>query len=92
MHIARHPEERVGYVGVRDSATFVEFGNQQLSQPGRKAKLESRLFLNLSPEKVSNRKAMIGKVGTLTGIQSNYHYFCQPDGKVSYAHYLKKIL
>ena len=79
MHVARHP---VGHVGVKDSQTFTDFGNQQMSVPGQKSKLKSRTFINLQPESVLSRKSEIGKVITLAGIKSKFHYVCQPDGKV----------
>ena len=83
MHVVRHPEDAVGHVGVKDSMTFAEFGNQQMSMPGPRSKLKSRTFLDLKPEHVLARKAEISKVTTLTGIRSKYNYVCHPDGKMS---------
>ena len=85
MHVVRHPECAVGHVGVKDSATFMELGNQQMSTPGQRSKLKSRTFLDLKPKRVLARKAEVDKVATLAGIKSKYQYVCQPDGKVSLA-------
>ena len=82
MHLARHPEEQVGHIGVKDSKTFQEFGTQQMSSPGEKAKLNSRVFLDLKAEEMLERKATVGQVKTLSGIQSKFFYVCLPDGKV----------
>ena len=82
MHLARHPEEQVGHTGVKDSKTFQEFGTQQMSSPGEKAKLNSRVFLDLKAEEMLERKATVGQVKTLSGIQSKFFYVCLPDGKV----------
>ena len=82
MHLARHPEEQVGHIGVKDSRTFQQFGTQQMSTPGQKAKLDSREFIDLKPEEMKERKATVGQVKTLTGIQSKFFYVCLPDGKV----------
>ena len=80
----RHPEEQVGHIGVKDSATFQQFGQQQMSKPGEKAQLETREFLNLLPEEVKERKASLGQVKTLNGIKSKFYYLCFPDGKVCF--------
>ena len=82
MHLARNPEEQVGHIGVKDSKTFQEFGTQQMSSPGEKAKLNSRVFLDLKAEEMLERKATVGQVKTLSGIQSKFFYVCLPDGKV----------
>ena len=83
MHLARHPEDQIGYVGIVDSPSFVKFGNQQMAKPCKKAKLVSREFIDLKPEEVKERKQRIGtKVRTLSGIKSKYKYVCHPDGKV----------
>ena len=84
MHLARHPEDQIGYVGVIDSSSFVKFGNQQMAKPCKRAKLVSREFIDLKPEEVKERKQKIGaKMRTLSGIKSKYEYVCHPDGKVS---------
>ena len=82
MHVVRHSEDSATYVDVKDSASFVEWGNHQMAVPGTKSKLESRTFLDMKAEQVEARKAEIGKVCTLPGIKSKYQYVCQPDGKV----------
>ena len=82
MHLVKHPEEHVGYVGVRDSKTFQEFGEQQMSSPGPRAKLNKRVFIDMKPEEVKERKAKVEKVKTLHGIKSRFQYICLPDGKV----------
>lgn len=87
MHIKRHPEEQLGHIGVHDSESFQRFGAQQLSTPGRKAKLEKRIFIDLKPEEVLQRKRDVGEVGTLPGIKSRYEYICQPDGQVYEGNY-----
>ena len=67
MHLARHPEDQIGYVGIVDSPSFVKFGNQQMAKPCKKAKLVSREFIDLKPEEVKERKRRIGtKVRTLS--------------------------
>ena len=55
-----------------------------MSQPGKRAKLESRTFIDLDPQEVLQRKAEVMKVRTLSGIMSKYHYVCQPDGEVGH--------
>ena len=83
MHLDRHPEDQIGYVGIVDSPSFVKFGNQQMAKPCKKAKLVSREFIDLKPEEVKERKRRIGtKVRTLSGIKSKYEYVCHPDEKV----------
>ena len=84
MHLARHPEDHIGYVGVIDSSSFVKFGNQQMAKPCKRAKLVSWDFLDLKLEEVKERKQRIGaKMTTLSGIKSNFEYVSHPDGKVS---------
>ena len=92
MHVVRHPEDAVGHIGVKDSATFTKFGNQQMSIPGQISKLKSRTFLDLKPERVLARKAEVGKVTTLAGIKSKYQYVCSPDGQVSLTIYVLDVL
>jgi hypothetical protein len=75
-------EEQVGFIRVRDSNTFHQFGMQQMSQPGPRAKLDRREFLDMKPQEVLTRKKEVGKVGTLHGIKSKFHYICLPNGKV----------
>ena len=82
MHLKRHPEDQIGYVGVKDSESFAQFGSQQMSMPGSRSKLEKREFINMKPEEVVERKEEVGKVGTLSGIMSKYEYICEPSGKV----------
>ena len=69
MHLVRHPEEQVGYVGVLDSASFTKFGNQQMSKPSDRSRLVSREFIEIKPNVVN-------------GIKSKYEYVCCPNGKV----------
>ena len=92
MHVVRHPEDAVGHIGVKDSATFTKFGNQQMSIPGQISKLKSRTFLDLKPERVLARKAEVGKVTTLAWIKSKYQYVCSPDGQVSLTIYVLDVL
>ena len=83
MHLIRHPEEQVGFVGVLDSASFTKFGNQQMSKPSDRSRLVSREFIEIKPNVVKERKEMLGeKVHTLNGIKSKYEYVCCPNGKV----------
>ena len=84
VHLKRHPEEEPGYICVKDSASFQAFGEQQMSTPGVRAKLQSRHFINMLPEKILSRKESVGNVGTLKGIKRKYQYICLPDGKVSF--------
>ena len=84
MHLKRHPEEEPGYICVKDSASFQAFGEQQMSTPGVRAKLQSRHFINMLPEEILSRKESVGNVGTLKGIKRKYQYICLPDGKVSF--------
>ena len=75
--------EAKNYVCVKDSSSFVEFGNQQMSVP--RSKIKSRKFLDLKAETVQTRKAEVGKVNlTLSGITFKYQYVCQPDGLVRF--------
>ena len=82
LHLVRHPEDEPGHITVHNSETFQQFGEQQLSQPGSKSKLSSRTFIDMKPEEVKERKEKVGKVKTLAGIMSKYHYVCFPDRKV----------
>ena len=74
MHIRRHPEEQVGYIGVLDSKTFQNFGQQQMSKPGDRAKLNTREFTDMRPEEVISKKNATLGVGTLHGIKSKFQY------------------
>ena len=77
--------EAKNYICVKDSSSFVEFGNQQMSVPRSKSKIKSRKFLDLKAETVQTRKAEVGKVNlTLSGITFKYQYVCQPDGLVRF--------
>ena len=83
LHTKRHSEESKDHIRVKDSASFVEFGNQQMSVPRSKSKLKSRTFLDLKAATVQARKAKVGKVDLcLNGITFKYQYVCQPDGMV----------
>ena len=83
MHLKRHPEEHADYIEVKDSDTFMRFGQQQMSQPGPRALLNNRVFINLLPEEILQRKQEVSEVRKLSGIKSKYEYICLPDGKVS---------
>ena len=75
--------EAKNYICVKDSSSFVEFGNQQMSVPYSKSKIKSHKFLDLKAETVQAQKEEVGKVNlTLSGITSKYQYVCQPDGLV----------
>ena len=82
MHLKRHPEEQDGHIEVKDSDSFMKFGQQQMSQPGPWALLNSRVFMNLLPEEALQRKQEAHEVRKLAGIKSKYEYICLPDGKV----------
>ena len=71
----------MGYVGVLNSDTLQNFGQQQMAQPGPRAKLETRTFIHLEPEEVLGRKEEVGQVKTLAGIKAKYEYICLPDRK-----------
>ena len=77
----------MGYVGVLNSDTLQKFGQQQMAQPGPRAKLETRTFIHLEPEEVLGRKEEVGQVKTLAGIKSKYEYICLPDKKVMWRRY-----
>ena len=87
MHRVRHPEDQLGYISVHNSETFQRFGEQQLSNPGPWAMLESRKFFDMKLEEVKERKREVGQVRTLAGIKTKYQYICLPDGKVMWRHY-----
>ena len=87
MHLVRHPEDQPGHISVHNSQTFQQFGEQQLAQPGPRAKLQSRTFLDMKPEEVKERKRVVGQVKTLAGISSKYQYVCHPDGEVMWRRY-----
>ena len=53
--------EAKNYVCVKDSSSFVEFGNQQMSVPRSKSKIKSRKFLDLKADTVQTRKAEVEK-------------------------------
>ena len=82
MHLVRHPEEQVGYIGVKDSSSFQQFGQQQMATPGIKSMLESQIFIDLMLEEVLQRKTTVRPVRTLAGIMSKFQYICEPSGKV----------
>ena len=82
MHLVRHPEKQFGYIGVKDSSSFQQFGQQQMATPGMKSMLESQIFIDLLPEEVLQRKRTVGSVRTLAGITSKFQYICEPSGKV----------
>ena len=82
MHLKCHQEDQIGYVGVKDSESFAQFGSQQMSQPGSCSKIEKREFIDMKAEEIVERKAQVGKIKTLNGIMSKYEYICQPTGKV----------
>ena len=63
------------------------FGEQQLAKPGPRSKLQSRHFIDMKAEEVIERKQEVGKVGTLAGITSKYHYVCQPSAEVLWRRY-----
>jgi hypothetical protein len=82
LHLKRHDKEVPGYIFVKDSESLQRFGQQQMSAPGAKAKLDTREFIQVKPEEVMQRKAEVGKARTLTGIKSKYEYVAFPSGKV----------
>ena len=87
MHLVRHPENTMGYVGVHNSESLQQFGEQQMSKPGPRANLTTRTFFDMKPEEVLSRKKEVGQVRTLVGIKSKYNYICLPDGEVMWRRY-----
>ena len=71
---------------MENSTFFVVWGNHEMSMPGPKSELGSRIFLDMKYEDVEARKAEISKVRTLPGIKSRYQYVCEPNGKVRNPH------
>ena len=86
MYVVRRSEESKGYIKVENSTSFVAWGNHEMSMPGPKSELGSRIFLDMKYEDVEARKAEISKVCTLPGIKSRYQYVCEPNGKVRNLH------
>ena len=82
LHLKRHDEKVPGYIFVKDSESLQRFGQQQMSAPGAKAKLDTREFIDVKPEEVMERKAEVAKARTLAGIKSKYEYVAFPSGKV----------
>ena len=87
MHTVKHPDDQDFYIEVKDSESFQRFGQQQLSKPGPRAKLSTRVFIDMKAEEVLERKRVVGKVGTLDGITTKYQYVCQSDGEVMWRRY-----
>ena len=83
LHLKRHLEGAPGYITVKDSESLQRFGQQQMTKPGAKAKLDTREFVNVKPEEFMQRRDEVGKARTLTGIKSKYEYVAFPSGQVS---------
>ena len=86
MYVVRCSEEIKGYIQVENSTSFVAWGNHEMSMPGPKSELGSRIFLDMKYEDIEARKSEISKVCTLPGIKSRYQYVCEPNGKVRNLH------
>ena len=82
LHIKRHVEEMPDYIEVKDSRSLQRFGEQHMSVPGARAKLDRRVFIDIGPEEFKERKKVVGKAATLAGIQSKYEYVAFPSGQV----------
>jgi hypothetical protein len=67
------------YVEVKDSATLVEFENRSLSIPGPNAHLMKRVFLDLSPAEILDRKNSMPEQTTIAGISTKFQYICKVE-------------
>ena len=66
------------FVEIKDSASVVKFCKKHLSNPGKKAGLDGRLFYDIRPEIFLQRNAeAIVNVTTLPGISKKYQYVCE---------------
>ena len=65
------------YLVVKESATLVEFGNKSLSIPGPNAHLKKRVFLDLSPAEILDRKSSMPEQSTIAGISTKFQYICK---------------
>jgi hypothetical protein len=61
------------YFKIEDSDTLSRFGNTFLSKPARKSKLNERIFIDMRPEEVEQRRNEIGSVKT------QWNQRCLPD-------------
>ena len=67
------------YIEAKDSTTLVEFGNRSLSIPGPNAHLKKRVFLDLSPAEVLDRKTSMPEQSTIAGISTKFQYICKVE-------------
>ena len=82
LHLKRHVEETEDYIEVTDSDSLQKFGEQQMSKPGAKAKIDNRVFFSANPQEFKDRKQAVGRTPTLAGIKSKFEYVAFPSGKV----------
>ena len=81
QHIQRSDSSSESYHEIKDSQSIVEFGMKNLSAPGKNAGMKERIFLNLKPEDVLNRKTAESgnpeEGTTYAGISKIFEYICK---------------
>ena len=82
LHLNRHNNDAEDYIEVKNSETFVLFGEQKLSGPGPKSGISERKFYDLKKSEVDDRKSEKPDFKTLNGIKSVFQYICKSTGQV----------
>ena len=83
MHLQRHLAGD-DYIEVKDSASYVKFGEKFLIKPGERSGIECRTFYDLKDDDIKLRSQEVTGVKTLTGINSVFQYIVFPSGKVMF--------
>ena len=83
MHLQRH-QGGEDYIQVKDSASYVLFGEKYLEKPGDRSGIERRTFYDLDDENIKLRSQEVTGVKTLAGINSAFQYIVFPSGKVMF--------
>ena len=69
--------EAPNYLEVKDSRTLQMYGQRFLAVPGPKTKLTERIFIDLNPQEVLDRKSIVSESSTLSGISSKFEYIAK---------------
>ena len=77
MHLQRH-QAGEDYIEVKDSASYVKFGEKFLVKPGERSGIEYRTFHDLEDDDIKLRSQEVTGVKTLTGISSVFQYIVFP--------------
>ena len=81
QHLLRSDNSSSHYTEVKTSKQIKEFGEKHLSSPGTKAGIKERVFLDLLPDTILQKKEEDSKNPnqdkTLQGISSQYEIICQ---------------